>query len=69
MDGLPKVRFKIAWQAYRVGDVIQPPATLRGWLVGNGFAELVEAESPIRPAKMARAAAAKVADASRKLFG
>lgn len=41
------IRFKLAWQGYRVGDVIGQaadnpvPATLREWLIGNGFAESV----------------------------
>ncbi len=39
---LKKVRFKLAWQNYRVGDEITPNGTLRDWLVGNGYAEVVE---------------------------
>jgi len=39
-----KVRFKLAWQTYRVGDVITPPALFRDWLMGRGFVEEVEPE-------------------------
>lgn len=39
---LRKVRFKLAWQTYRVGDEITPNGTLRDWLVGNGYVEIVE---------------------------
>jgi hypothetical protein len=67
MQGTGKlVRFKLAWQTYRVGDEIDPPGNLREWLLTEGYVE--EVETPSRPAKMARAAAAKVADATKKLF-
>ena len=46
MGTLVKVRFKLAWQQYRVGDVIEPPATLRGWLLSNGYAEPLKSEPP-----------------------
>lgn len=42
---LKSVRFKLAWQGYRVGDVITPPGALRDWLVANGYVELVEEQS------------------------
>lgn len=32
-----KVKFKLAWQNYRVGDVIEPPAMLRNWLLNNKY--------------------------------
>lgn len=32
-----KVQFVLAWQTYSVGDVIDPPATLRDWLIGRGY--------------------------------
>ena len=32
-----KVRFKLAWKNYRVGDVITPNGTLRNFLMANGF--------------------------------
>lgn len=72
MDNLPQVQFKLAWQTYRVGDRIRPVASLRDWLMANGYVELVsieEVETPSRPAKVARAAAAKVVSAKRSLFG
>lgn len=39
-----KVRFILAWQTYRVGDVITPNGTLRDWLIGNGYCKLVADE-------------------------
>ncbi|MCP4539817.1 MAG: hypothetical protein GY832_21980 [Chloroflexi bacterium] len=39
---LQKVRFIVAWQNYRVGDIIQPNGVLRDWLMCNGYIELVE---------------------------
>lgn len=38
---LQKVRFKVSWQTYRVGDEITPNASLRGWLIDNGYCELL----------------------------
>lgn len=38
---LPKVRFKLAWQNYQVGDVIEPNAMRRDWLIANGYVELL----------------------------
>ena len=32
-----KLKFKLAWQTYRVGDVIDPPAMLRNWLLNNKY--------------------------------
>lgn len=50
MGTLTKVRFRLAWQNYRVGDVIQPTGTLRGWLLANGYVEpVVEAAPPPIP--------------------
>jgi hypothetical protein len=43
---LKKVRIKLAWQNYRVGDVITPNGTLRDWLIGNGYAELLPEKAP-----------------------
>lgn len=69
---LPSVRFKLAWQTYRVGDVIQPNGTLRDWLLANGYVEIIEpAAGADRPARLARAAAKKVAEvaqAGKSLF-
>lgn len=39
---LKKVRFKLAWQSYSVGDTITPNAMLRDWLVANGYADIVD---------------------------
>jgi hypothetical protein len=59
---LKKVRFKLAWQAYKVGDEITPSGVLRDFLVAHGFATVVqEAELNDRPARMSRRAAAKIA--------
>lgn len=45
---LRKVRFKLAWQTYRIGDEIMPNGTLRDFLVGNGFADIIEGgKSPV----------------------
>jgi hypothetical protein len=45
---LKKVRFKLSWQNYRVGDEITPNASLRDWLLGNGYVEVVDDPSPVR---------------------
>ncbi len=45
---LKKVRFKLAWQSYRVGDEITPNGALRDWLLANGYVDLVEESSPVR---------------------
>lgn len=44
---LPQIRFVRAWQTYRVGDVIQPPGTLRQWLIASGFCEFVKPASSV----------------------
>jgi len=49
MLGKQKIRFIRAWQTYRVGDVIQPPAVRRDWLIGNGYAEPVSGETAAVP--------------------
>lgn len=41
-----EVVFKLAWQNYRVGDRITPPAMLRGWLMDRGFVDLAPALEP-----------------------
>lgn len=43
-----KLRFKLAWQQYRVGDVIEPNGTLRDWLIGHGYCDVVDDKSPVR---------------------
>lgn len=45
----PSVKFKLAWQTYRVGDVIQPNGVLRDWLIRAGYCDPVEA-APVEPA-------------------
>ncbi len=42
-----KVRFKLAWQFYTVGQTIEPPAMLRNWLLSRGYVEPVIEEVPI----------------------
>lgn len=57
---LPRVRFKLAWQTYSVGDEITPNATLRDWLVGHGYVDVVSPVSPepeARPARLSQKAA------------
>jgi hypothetical protein len=54
---LKKVRFKSAWQGYRVGDEITPNGTLRDWLISNGYADLVDEPSPVRKQGVNRQAA------------
>lgn len=46
-----KVRIKLAWQTYSVGEIIDPPTTLANWLVGNGYADRVETGSIEEPIK------------------
>jgi hypothetical protein len=43
------VRFKLAWQTYRVGDVITPNGLLRDWLMARGYVEKVEANTVKQP--------------------
>ena len=57
-----KVRFVRAWQRYRVGDVITPPALLRGWLVGRKFCTPV-VETRLAPPVVAAATEAEPEDA------
>lgn len=42
MHTLKKCRFKVAWQTYRVGDVIEPTGTLRDWLVARGYVDVLD---------------------------
>lgn len=64
MSGPTKVvRFKLAWQTYRVGDEITPDGTLRDWLVGNGYVDIVDP----KPAKLSKKAADKIAAAQSQL--
>jgi len=67
MAGTEKfVRFKLAWQDYRVGDVIQPSGTLRDWLVGNGYADVIDAGTVEKP--LTRGLADKAKAAVRRVF-
>lgn len=66
---LVPVRFKLAWQNYRVGDVITPNGTHRDWLIAHGYVDPVEVETPGRPAKFTAKAAKKLADGAKQLFG
>ena len=63
---LTKVKFVRAWQNYRVGDEITPNGTLRDWLVGQGFAEVVRAQQVQRPALLSPRAARKLADGAKR---
>jgi len=42
-------RFRLAWQTYRVGDVIEPTGVLREWLRANGYIEPVVVEPTGNP--------------------
>lgn len=64
-----KVRFILAWQTYRVGEVIEPTAMDRDWLLAHGYVVDVEAESPPRPARFAGKAAKKLVEGTKRLFG
>ncbi len=44
-----RVRFLVAWRNYRVGMEIEPPGTLRQWLIASGFAEPVARPTPAQP--------------------
>jgi len=52
---LKPVRFKLAWQNYKVGEVITPNGMLRDWLIHNGYCELLP-EKPRGVKDKARAA-------------
>lgn len=70
---LKKVRFKVAWQAYKVGDVIEPAGTLRDWLVRQGFAEVLDTgsvEAPLtREGGKGKGVVGKLRDGAKRLFG
>lgn len=66
---LKKVRIIRAWKNYRVGDELTPNGTVRDYLVNQGYAEIVEAETPSRPAKLAGKALKKVTDGAKRIFG
>lgn len=54
LDKLPLVRFIRAWQTYCVGDVIQPVAIDREWLLAAGYVELVKPAAPVHASAPAR---------------
>lgn len=46
---LKKGRFKLAWQNYRVGDIIEPNGTLRDWLKDRGYIDVLDTGTPESP--------------------
>lgn len=65
-----KVRLIKPWRTYSKGSILEQGFEVDlGMLVQMGFAEPYEAETPARPAKLARAAAKKIADGAKRLFG
>lgn len=66
MGTLKKYRFKLAWQNYQVGDVIEPPGMLRSWLVSNGYVEPVADTPPVPPEPLPALHESPAADQSRK---
>lgn len=69
---LKKVRFIVAWQTYRVGDVIEPNGTLRDWLVGRGYAEVIDTgslQAPLTRDGAKKGVASKVKEGAKRLFG
>ncbi len=50
MGTLKKYRFRLAWQNYRVGAVIEPTGVVRDWLLANGYIEPVADAAPPAPA-------------------
>lgn len=58
MGTLKKYRFRLAWQNYRVGAVIEPTGVVRDWLLANGYIEPV-ADAPPPPPEPAPAATAE----------
>ena len=67
-DNNPEVEIILACAYGDVGARLRPNATLRDWLIANGFARMSEAASPARPGKLTGKAAQKIADATRTLF-
>lgn len=50
-----RVKFIMAWRTYRVGDIIDPPGTLRQWLIQSKFCVPIEEriETATAPAPVA----------------
>lgn len=64
-----KVRLKQPWRAYSKGTILEQGFEVDlGALVAAGIAELAEAETPARPAKIAGKAAKKIVDGMKRLF-
>lgn len=40
-----KVKIIVPWQSYSKGAILEPPATLRGWLIDNGYAVPIDNET------------------------
>lgn len=51
---LKKVRFILAWQDFRVGAEILPNARLRDFLLGGGYAVIVDDENTARDQEVNR---------------
>lgn len=67
MDTNPEVELTVACGYGDVGFRMRPNALVRDWLLAMGYAKIVEAEQPSRPAKLAGKAAAKLGVAIGKL--
>jgi len=65
---LKPVEILVACHYGDVGRRLTPNATLRDWLVSQGYAKVVEAETPERPAKLTARAAAKIGAAVKSLI-
>ena len=66
MNTNPEVEIIRACAHGDVGRRLRPNGTLRDWLVGNGFAKVVE--DP-RPGRLSGKAAKKIAEATKGMFG
>ncbi len=62
-----KVRFKVAWQTYKVGDEIQPPGAHGEWLVREGFADYVKGERETAALEQPEVATRKSRNKKRRL--
>ena len=63
---LKEIEFKRGFRNYRKGDRITPNGTLRDYLVFGGYADIVEAATPARPAKLSRKAVDKITDGAQR---
>lgn len=59
MGTLKKYRFRLAWQNFRVGDVIEPTGMQRDWLLQNGYIEPIPSAQTSEPAVVPAAPARK----------